>query len=309
MVSIQPAGAAPSGQDAGRLSITGYSPQAALCPGRRGRSTSVRSIGAAIDRLVGALGDVPAAKLETWANRIRNKGRVESATYEATVERIESAVGGEAEAARLLDDVVASHMELVANRHRVARRAIKLLALPSPAAEPEPESAADEVDRDWLAHLAGYAENANSDKVRDLWGRVLAGEIRRPGSFSLMTLRVLAELDQRMAAWFEEATRFRFKNEFILRPKSMTNEQIIRMTFLEEAGLLQHVAPVGGLAHPLLPGADGYALAIEGDLCLRVRTDGKTSLDVIPITRVGQEIATIFSPVGASAVLERVAAA
>ena len=108
----------------------------------------------------------------------------------------------------------------------------------------------------------------------------------------------------RLAAHRETARRvgdhFPFKNEFILRPKSMTNEQIIRLTFLEEAGLLQHVAPVGGLAHPLLPGADEYALAIEGDLCLRVRTDGKTSLDVIPITRIGQEIATILPPVDAS---------
>ena len=108
---------------------------------------------AAIERFVGALADVPAAKLETWAKRIRNKGRVESATYDAAVARIETAVGSEAETAQLLDEVVASHVESVANRRHVAHRAIEYLALPGPDTASEPESAAEEIDPDWLGHL------------------------------------------------------------------------------------------------------------------------------------------------------------
>ena len=248
---------------------------------------------------------MPAAKLETWANRIRNKGRVESATYDAAVKRIETAVGGEAETARLLDDIVVLHVESVGNRRQVAQRAIEYLALPGTDADAEPESAADEIDPDWLGHLSGYAEKANSGKVRELWGRVLAGEIRRPGSFSLMTLRLLAELDQQMAAWFQQETKFRVTKQFILRPKVMSSEQVARLTFLEQVGLLHHVAP-GGLAHSLDPDPDGYAVIIEGDLCLRVRIDRKTQIEVIPITRIGQEIARILPPVDSMAVLKGV---
>ena len=123
---------------------------------------------AAVDRLIGAAVDVPAAKMETWASRIRNEGRLDSATYDVAVQRIRGVVGNDADAARLVDEVVASRIESIANRKHVATRALEHLALPGPDGKAERELAAEEVDPDWLSHFGGYAETARSENVRDL---------------------------------------------------------------------------------------------------------------------------------------------
>ena len=161
---------------------------------------------AAIDRCIGAAVDVPAAKMEVWATRIRDRGRLESATYDAAVERVGGAIGSDTAAGRLVDEVVASRIQAIANKKHVAMRAVEYLALPSSDVEAEHDTDSTDLDADWLNYFDGYAEKASSENVRDLWARVLAGEIRRPGSFSRATLRLLAELDQRMAAWFQQET-------------------------------------------------------------------------------------------------------
>ena len=102
----------------------------------------------------------------------------------AAVERVGAAVGSDDDAARLVDEVVASRIQAIANKRHVAMLAVEHLASPSLDTEAGPESDAEEVDLDWLNYFGGYAEKASSKKVRDLWARVLAGEIRHPGSFS-----------------------------------------------------------------------------------------------------------------------------
>ena len=82
-----------------------------------------------------------------------------------------------------------------------------------------------------------------------------------------------------------------------------------RLTFLEQVGLIQHVSPVGGIANTFEPDSNGNAALFEGDLCLRVQLQGPVQLGIIPITRIGQEIARILSPVNPLAVLKRVAQA
>ena len=260
---------------------------------------------AAFDRLIGAVLDVPAAKMEAWANRIRDRDRLESATYDAAVERVEAAVGSDDDSARLVDEVVASRIQAIANKRHVAMLAVEHLASPGLDTEAGPESDAEEVDPDWLNYFGGYAEKASSEKVRDLWARVLAGEIRHPGSFSRATLRLLAELDQQMALWFQQETEFRILGQYILRPVDWSEGRLDRLVFLEQVGLVQHVDPVGGLAHKFEPDQNGHAAVPEGDLCLRMRVERAMELPVIPITHIGQEITKILPPVDPRAVLTR----
>jgi hypothetical protein len=71
--------------------------------------------------------------------------------------------------------------------HQENREAIVVGALEHLAddGEAQPESQKP-IDPDWLNFFGSYAEKATSETIRDLWSRVLAGEIRRPGSFSLI---------------------------------------------------------------------------------------------------------------------------
>lgn len=61
----------------------------------------------------------------------------------------------------------------------------------------------DEIEEDWVTRFFGIIEEVSSDEARQLWGKVLAGEIRKPGSFSLRTLEVLRGLSQQEAALFQ----------------------------------------------------------------------------------------------------------
>ena len=247
---------------------------------------------AAFDRFLGSLIDVPASKMESYASRIRARSRLEATVFDAAAERLTGTIDGDADAARLIDELVASQMHLLLNKRNVAQRALEYLTVPSSRTESEPESDSAEVDPDWLNYFGGYAEKASSEKVRDLWARVLAGEVRHPGSFSLMTLRLLAELDQQMAFWFQEETEFRIMGKYILRPIDFTGELPERLDFLEQVGLLHHVAPTGGICHVFKPDSGGFAAVFEGCLCLRIHLDREVKLDVIGLTRVGKEIAT-----------------
>lgn len=70
--------------------------------------------------------------------------------------------------------------------------------LPAGHRDVEPE----EISVDWLNVFEGQAQNASSEEMRRRFGRVLAGEIRRPGSFSFRALKIMGELDNRTAILF-----------------------------------------------------------------------------------------------------------
>ena len=263
---------------------------------------------AAFDRFLGAALDIPTAKMEAFAGRTRDKRRLESAVYNAAIERVAAGADSDADTARLVDEAVASQIRALANKKHVAERAVEHLASPSSDREAEPTSDPEEVDPDWLNYFGGHAEKASSERIRDLWARVLAGEIRCPGAFSLATLRLLAELDQQMASWFEQEVEYRVEGSWILQPGELRGERLEKLAFLEEVGLIQQWHPAGGTATSFEPGPEGFLVIYEGDRCLYLRPRSKrgVSLPVIAITRIGQEIAKILPPVDRMAVLRRV---
>ncbi len=53
-----------------------------------------------------------------------------------------------------------------------------------------------EIEDDWLNLFSRIAEDKTSEELRTLFGKILAGEIRRPGSFSLRTLQLIGTLSK-----------------------------------------------------------------------------------------------------------------
>lgn len=60
--------------------------------------------------------------------------------------------------------------------------------------EPPSDQADKAVEPDWIRRWQSSAENVSSDDVQQLWGKILAGEVNRPGSFSLRTLTILSQI-------------------------------------------------------------------------------------------------------------------
>ena len=59
-----------------------------------------------------------------------------------------------------------------------------------------------EVDHDWTARFFNDVQDVSSEEMQKLWGRILAGEVERPGTTSIKTLGVLKNLDKAVAALF-----------------------------------------------------------------------------------------------------------
>ena len=59
-----------------------------------------------------------------------------------------------------------------------------------------------EVDHDWTARFFNDVQDVSSEEMQKLWGKVLAGEVERPGSHSIRTLTVLKNLDKTVATLF-----------------------------------------------------------------------------------------------------------
>ena len=58
-------------------------------------------------------------------------------------------------------------------------------------------------NQDWVARYIESASQVTDQTMQELWGRILAGEIRKPGTFSLRTLHVVSNISQVEAKLFE----------------------------------------------------------------------------------------------------------
>lgn len=262
----------------------------------------------ALDRLLGSGLDVISIRIEGWNNEAAARAAVREMLIkkegDLAVKKMEALQGvGE----KILDKFVSDEVRRQANQQAVAREAVEELKTLPPPHESEDDSG--DIDDDWLNLFSANAGNATSERLRAVWGRVLAGEIRRPGSFSLSTLRFLSELDREIAESFERNVKARLGIGCIPKPRDMKNDRLLDLTFLEEVGLLQDVN--GILGSDLHVNDDGYVNyflneAIPGAIFLRMKLTS-SRLQLIRITRVGREIASILPVPTSTEVLEGVA--
>ena len=61
-----------------------------------------------------------------------------------------------------------------------------------------------EVDHDWTARFFNDVQDVSSEEMQQLWSRVLAGEVERPGSTTIKTLGVLKNLDKATSSLFRK---------------------------------------------------------------------------------------------------------
>lgn len=64
------------------------------------------------------------------------------------------------------------------------------------------------VNSDWLKHFFGITEDISDDKMQDLWAHILAGEAKKPKSFSLRTLDALRLISSDEAQLFADAVKY-----------------------------------------------------------------------------------------------------
>lgn len=72
--------------------------------------------------------------------------------------------------------------------------------------------AGDSPDDDWVTRFFSYAQDISSEQMQVLWGRILAGEVKQPGSFSLRTLDFVRNMTKSDAELFEHVAKCAVKS-------------------------------------------------------------------------------------------------
>ncbi|ASG23021.1 hypothetical protein Y958_19320 [Nitrospirillum viridazoti CBAmc] len=95
----------------------------------------------------------------------------------------------------------------------------------------------------FLDRIERYAEDSTEDQIREKWGRILAQEIRKPGTFAAKELRILDEIDGKTASLFERICQYRI-DKFIIKDFS-GDLPLSEIEDLASAGLLSNPGPTG----------------------------------------------------------------
>ena len=257
---------------------------------------------AASDRLLGALIDIPTAWLEKKADRIRKHPAIpqgeNTESLPAEAQDVPLSMTADERLILATDAKIGN-----AGHAREARKALNKIDVLASAADELAQTADEEISidgelsEDWLNYFEEYAEKASSEEVQKLWGRILAGEIRKPRTFSLRTLRFLSELDMSTARSFEIFVRNRISDAAIMKLEQLDSEQFVVAIELEEAGLLQDVN--SGLANNFsVDENQNITIVINKDYILRANVNNvpKISIPIIKITRIGQELIRLLAP-------------
>lgn len=191
----------------------------------------------ALYRLAGGLAAYPAAWLQRGVQGVEDGTAARSYLHgELAKAATRQAITDPKIVDRTMWNLLGEGLRKQINREAVIQEAIDNIKSENNAAD---YSESSDVQDDWMNVFARYADDASSKKMRELWGRVLSREVRNSGSFSLRTLRFLAELDTRTATYFE---KFAQEVVYDFCPRhdlgNITGEEFNRIEALETCGLI-----------------------------------------------------------------------
>jgi hypothetical protein len=160
--------------------------------------------------------------------------------------------------------------------------------------KPAPDEQA-EPTQDWMNLFIRAAEDASSEELRERLASVLAGEAKRPGTFSRSTVRFIAEADKELLEQLNLALQFRV-GDAVIRDANVWDkgEWFQRSVMLEASGLLtgssgftHRTIKLNGEGNGFLFG-DKLALTVKGD------TGVEKQLSILLLTRTGKEVAALL---------------
>ena len=246
----------------------------------------------ALGRMIGASGEFCATAIENETDKIkaRKDGRVDS------IRSIDKA----ANAKNLVDEQLVSR---AANFHaqRTIRQQKNREAIFSATEEeivrrPPQNDARRKIDDDWLEHFARHAETITADQMQRLWSRILAGEVKNPGSFNLRTMDFISKLNQDDAKLIERILPYADNAGVIPLPKKLHDTHLEDLLLLEEMGLVSTVAGMGGLEKKYeMKGAPTEFVTIRfKEVCIAVFKNEDANSLRIPVLRFSSSMVQLM---------------
>lgn len=165
----------------------------------------------------------------------------------------------------------------------------------------EDSVAKEPVNEDWINRFFSIVEDISDEEMQKLWGRILAGEVKKPRSYSFRTLELLKSLTHDEAAVFVKLSKYAFQAQrevFILNPdKTEYLKKVISYNdrlVMEEAGIIT----ANNLSYNFFPGSPMKEAFTIGDTAVIVEREAdapKQGLKVLVFTRSGTELLKLVS--------------
>jgi len=150
------------------------------------------------------------------------------------------------------------------------------------------------MDFDWFVRFFEDSGNISNEEMQELWAKILAGEIAKPGSFSRRTLDVLRNLSQADAQLFRSLSKYFFfagGGIVLYRNSALHNEYGIKYSqikHLTDCGLFSAHLPFAIFDHERQA-----AFHTEDIVCvanIEAKSDGVIEYPVHPLTSAGVEL-------------------
>jgi gas vesicle protein len=251
--------------------------------------------GKAICRLIAGVVDIPPVYLNSFTQGINASGESKALVNKEIAAAAAMLVAqNEGIAARSAYSLLAKEYRHQKNKENIIKKTMKLLGDDASAmVETDQTSSPQSVDEDWMNVFEKFAEDASTDRMQTLWARVLSAEIRQPKSFSLPTLRFIAELDQDIALLFEKYSPRICNHQIIPASASLEGPELTDLLRLQDAGLITGVG--GKLSNIFAFDRDAIGIRNQGRIILIKGIVGsRLEISGVLTTRTGKELLKIF---------------
>ena len=119
------------------------------------------------------------------------------------------------------------------NIEQVVTHAVKVIS-------PETEVSSEKVDPDWITRFFDIVQDISNEQMQALWGRVLAGEVKQPKSFSLRTLEALRNITSEEAQLFENMAPYTlYSGSYFIYNNTSVKKNDFKISYEDVARLIE----------------------------------------------------------------------
>ena len=223
-----------------------------------------------------ALGTIINARGEANAQAYRAKKKAQTDS-EVEILRLQ----GEEKVAQY---VLARNIQKVENVEEIVSKAKQQFT----ADEQVPE---EPVEQDWMNRFLNIAEEISDKDMQDIWGRILAGEIKKPKSYSLRTLEVMRNMSKDEAMSLMKASTFQVALDLVSTEPFALG--LMEQISLEDIGVVCGDELVRTFTIPT-SGTISFELNRKARINVYAPAGIKIKFKGLKLTKAGQEIFTLI---------------
>ena len=157
------------------------------------------------------------------------------------------------------------------------------------------------LDNDWINRFFNTVQDVSNEEMQILWAKVLAGEVKKPGSFSMRTLETIHNISKDEAAVFQKLCGYLINisgSVFIPSQTDFLKDNAIQFSdimLMGECGLINS-APMLSIEKPILARETGITV-MNGIILTASSKSGeeqKIEIGHFPLTTAGKELWSII---------------